>query len=35
MQQPACRNHMSCAPAKELDDTVEGVYSEVNSCNWL
>ena len=35
MQQPAFREHMSYAPAKEFnDDAEERIYSEVKSSDW-
>jgi len=34
MQQPAVREHMSYAPAKEFNDVVECLYSEVKSSDW-
>jgi len=33
-QQPAFREHMSHAPAKELKDAEEGIYSELKSSDW-
>jgi len=34
MQQPAFREHLSSAPAKELNEAEERIYSEVKSSNW-
>jgi len=34
MQQPAFREHMSYAPAKEFNEAEEHIYSEVKSSNW-
>jgi len=34
MQQPAFREHMSYAPAKEFNDAEERIYSEVKWSNW-
>jgi len=34
MQQPAFREHISYAPAKEFNDAEERIYSEVQSSNW-
>jgi len=34
MQQPAFREHMSYAPAKEFNDAEECIYSEVKSSDW-
>ena len=34
MQQPAFREHMSYAPAKEFNDAEERIYSEVKSSDW-
>jgi len=34
MQQPAFRDHLSYAPAKEFNDAEERIYSEVKTSNW-
>jgi hypothetical protein len=34
MQQPAFNEHMSYAAAKEFNDAVERIYSEVKSNDW-
>jgi hypothetical protein len=34
IQQPAFREHMLCAPAKEFNDAEERIYSEVKSRDW-
>jgi len=34
MQQPAFREHMSYAPAKEFNDAEQRIYSEVKSSDW-
>jgi hypothetical protein len=34
MQQPAFREHMLYAPAKEFNDAEEHIYSEVKSSAW-
>jgi len=34
MHQPAFRDHMAYAPAKDFDDTEEYIYPEVKSCDW-
>jgi hypothetical protein len=34
MQQPAFREHISYAPAKEFNDAEERIYSEVKSREW-
>jgi len=34
MKQPAFREHMPYAPAKEFDDAEERIYSEVKSSDW-
>jgi len=34
MQQPAYREHMSYAPAKEFNDAEERLFSEVISSDW-
>jgi len=34
MQQPAFREHMSYAPAKEFNDAEERIYSAVKSSDW-
>jgi hypothetical protein len=34
MQQPTFREHMFCAPAKEINDSEERIYYEVKSSDW-
>ena len=34
MQQPAFREHISYAPAKEFNDAEDRIYSEVKSSDW-